>query len=332
MKLITGLFALWCLVHSFQAELSPAGFTRMVGGDDVELGQFPFVVHLYIHDQGQRRQCLGTLVTPDSVLTSAQCMLDTQNKVNLNLTVEAVVGSVENVPTNQGVYIEVKDYLLQPNYTANALSNNLAVVYLQSNVTLNANTTTVQVYNKAIDEDTGVTVVGSDDDDKPTDTDPGDLQFAPLKVGNETQCQKVVKDYYRNGPTLCVMTSDEPDICQGDSGGPLLIQEGKSWYLVGFLGGKNIVSGSSQCGGAGGVSFFTRVAHYLPWLTTQAGLKNSTITFGTGGEPADPPANITQTDDTTITTTTPESKSLSAPKLDWWWCLPLGGLLSLALV
>lgn len=46
--------------------------TRIVGGDDVEMGRYPYFVSLV--DSSDAHQCGGSLIAPNLVLTSASCL------------------------------------------------------------------------------------------------------------------------------------------------------------------------------------------------------------------------------------------------------------------
>ncbi|KAJ1927935.1 hypothetical protein IWQ60_002491 [Tieghemiomyces parasiticus] len=297
--LVYFILACLCVFGSEGLRAADVGLRRrLVGGVDIQSGQYPFIVDVFVSTDGQRRQCLGTLVEPTAVLTTAQCMMDIKGQVRTDLRVEVVVGSTEDLPTIEGTHVRVQNYTIHPNYTANALANNLAVVYLVDAAPLSKTVGTVKVYNELADEGHVATVVGANPASTSAGHSPGTLQAAEFSVGTVVQCQSLVGNYYTNGPILCAPTKPSNDLCEHDGGAPLLINQDSAWYLSGFMSGKAYNSTNTACGQPGGLAYFTRVAYYLPWLTTDGRLTAKDVTFGTGGEPAAPPANVTTTDDT----------------------------------
>ncbi|KAJ1651761.1 hypothetical protein IWQ61_007750 [Dispira simplex] len=281
---------------------------RILGGKDVAIGDYPFVVHVYITTQGQRQPCLGTLLSDTLVVTTAQCFLDTQGNLGTpkDTKVEVIVGSTERLPHDQGEYIQVVDYAVHPNYTAHALNHNIAAVRLKETVGLSANVSIAKVYNEAIPSDNfQATLIGAGSNQADQKSYPSVLQMAVFKLADESHCRQVQKSYYTNGPTLCSDPSDGPYTCRGDASGPLVTEsqapgmKGSTYFLVGLLGAKSTKSSDSdtQCDQKESTLVFTRVAHYAPWLADQVGLEAIALTHGTGGEPLPPPPGIDEDDD-----------------------------------
>ncbi|KAJ1982066.1 hypothetical protein H4R35_000459 [Dimargaris xerosporica] len=295
---LTAFAAVWWGVLSGGLAAQP--HRRLLGGKDVLPADFPPVVHVYVSSAGQRRLCLGALVDPQAVLTTAQCMLDNAGGVSASLETQVVVGSSESVPGTEGQYVETDRYLIHPNYTTNGLNHNLAVVYLTAPAPMSTNVSTVAVYNRPMDTNATALVVGAGHSEANAKQSPTRLQAAPFTIAPVNQCAAAQPSSYHNGPTFCADSSGTPNVCTGDGSSPAFVQEEGRWYVAGLVGAKHATDDGTLCDASPAMVFFTRLAYYLPWLTTDAELTRNDLAHGTGGEPADPPPGVDPNADETL--------------------------------
>merc|ERR1711915_1052568 len=116
------------------------GNTRIRGGSDAELGEFPYIISIRRIANAFKHMCAGVLVDPQWVLTSAFCVSEVGT-----YSIDAVGGEHNLVIPSVHEQIRGVDLILQhPNYTpsdasvggmATPESNDVALVRLKSPMT-----------------------------------------------------------------------------------------------------------------------------------------------------------------------------------------------------
>jgi secreted trypsin-like serine protease len=79
-----------------------------------------------------------------------------------------------------------------------------------------------------------------------------------------TKCNRIFKSSGIPLSTshICAGGVKGKDSCKGDSGGPLMKVENPYWHIVGIVS-----FGASECGSEGIPGIYTRVSHYIDWIT-----------------------------------------------------------------
>lgn len=252
-----------------QLWISTSGDTRIVGGKEAQIGQFPYAVSLQ-EPQGwwgrDSHYCGGSLIGRDVVLSAAHC--------GPALTSHKAVVGRHNLNTNQGQSISVASSFLHPFYNDKTTNNDIMLVFLEEPadediqfVTLNAD-----ISSPAIDA--SVTVAGWG-----TTSQGGSLSNVLLAVEKDAmsneKCSGSTNGYdsYKgqiSSGMLCASDYGE-DSCQGDSGGPLVIQptDGSSHVQVG------VVSWGIGCADPDFPGVYARVSKYYDWIREEVCLKSS---------------------------------------------------------
>ncbi|XP_047106408.1 brachyurin-like [Schistocerca piceifrons] len=221
---------------------------RIIGGTPASLGQFPHQASVVMD---YSYLCGGSLISASVVLTAGHC------------------ASGLSIIEPSRVTIVTRSAIVHSEYNPNNLYNDIAVVFLGTNVPINNYIALVNLPSRSQASNSFegqiATVSGwgrTTDNGASSDT----LQYTTLNVMSNTQCSQ-----YFGGPildfTLCAVGSSGQSTCNGDSGGALVVGSQGSYTqiaVVSWISGKGCSSGDP----AG----FTRVTYFLDWISSTAGI------------------------------------------------------------
>ncbi|MFJ1754148.1 serine protease [Kitasatospora sp. NPDC088134] len=233
------------------AASSPA--TAVVGGHAVAAGQAPYLVAL----QNGPRPCGGTVVDATTVLTAAHCVAGARPA---GMSVRA--GSLSR--TSGGRTAAVAEIRLHPDYDAQAIDYDLAIVKLATPLVLDGKSTAALPLIGSGEHLGGGTVVtaygwgATAEGGAPAAT----AQQADVPVVANDTCKQRYEGF--NDITdrmLCAGADTTGDACQGDSGSPL-VHDGRLAALVSWGYG---------CGRSAYPGVYTDIAELRPWIDANRG-------------------------------------------------------------
>lgn len=231
---------------------------RILYGRDAEEGEFSYVVALFSMNSNEDRilaprQCTGSVIAKDWVLTAAHCLLFAKLEnlyvLHTNFTVSPLISKQ---------YAKAIKFFIHPGFSTYAFNNDIGLLQVEK---LEMNS-----YGQllAVDHLTmiglPVTYVGAG---STRETKGGDDALRPLQVGEAgiTTCpSEVVENYYRvRQKYIICLAATTDNIFQipfyGDSGGPLLFED----RIVGVCSigsGKSFLNGDS----------YAAVSPHLTWI------------------------------------------------------------------
>ncbi|KAK1942587.1 Transmembrane protease serine 9 [Phytophthora citrophthora] len=212
---------------------------RIYGGTPVDAVKYPYIAQLNINKEGSSFLCGGTLITSQFVVTAAHCV----DTFDTGMTISATLGSVVKT---------VSSYTIHPYYNAATHDNDVAVLKLQTTVTIKgiplakADGSDNKVGAAANVWGWGVTKNG-----QPSTI----LEEVPVKIISNNDCSpSYAGDSVITKGMMCAWGGKGKDACQGDSGGPLFSNN----VLVG------VVSFGLGCGEVPGV--YTRVSYVRDFI------------------------------------------------------------------
>uniref|UniRef100_A0AB38ZE91 limulus clotting factor C n=1 Tax=Ectomocoris sp. TaxID=3104572 RepID=A0AB38ZE91_9HEMI len=229
---------------------------RVVNGQEVSLGQYPWIVSLNFNGG---HMCGGSIITEYHVLTAAHCVHDRRAE---NLRV--FVGTVNNTNADRGQIIQVKKIVLH-NYIRQMFhQDDIAVLILEEGIKFNNHIGPVCLPTKRIPlNNKMITVMGWGAlGNEGGWINPQQLMRAHMRVVEHTTCSYL---WYRKFDTeqpdrICTWASNR-DSCYGDSGGPLvwLDPETNRYTQIG------LVSFGRGCN-TDYPKVNSNVAHYYNWI------------------------------------------------------------------
>ncbi|XP_039620526.1 duodenase-1-like [Polypterus senegalus] len=222
--------------------------SEIIRGHSVKPHSRPYMAFVISKTNTTSTNCGGFLVREDFVMTAAHC----QGKEMF------VVLGAHNIRENEQsqVIIKAKRIIPHPEYLMNEVKNDIMLLELEKNVTLNENIKPIPLPTTITDLCDGTNCLASgwgifsQEGTKISDT----LQEASIQVVKRYCCKqkwgKVI-----NKKMFCTQEVG----CIGDSGGPLVCN-GVAHGITSF--------GIEPCGFYGFPSVYTRISEYLSWVKT----------------------------------------------------------------
>ncbi|XP_063220612.1 proclotting enzyme-like [Bacillus rossius redtenbacheri] len=238
---------------------------RIVGGQNADLGEWPWIVALF---NGGRQFCGGSLVDKTHILTAAHCVAHMSSWDVARVTVR--LGD-HNIKTNSEVrHIEkkVKRVVRHRGFDSRTLYNDVAILTLDSAVPFSKQVHPICLpRGNSLYAGKTATVIGWGSL-RESGPQPAVLQEVNIPVWTNSECKAKYGNAAPGGIVehfLCAGQAGR-DSCSGDSGGPLMVNSGGKWTQVG------VVSWGIGCGKGQYPGVYTRVTHFMPWITKN--LKN----------------------------------------------------------
>uniref|UniRef100_K7F858 Peptidase S1 domain-containing protein n=1 Tax=Pelodiscus sinensis TaxID=13735 RepID=K7F858_PELSI len=250
-----------------RANMAPlcAVFSRIIGGQDVQEGKWPWQVSVQEDD---KHVCGGSLIAAQWVVSAAHCFNPSVSPSQYRVVLGA--HQLAN-PSPHQVTREVQQIILQPSYNKTSFVADIALVRLGE---APAPPPPSAPREGRADWDPAGPSPGPVFEPLPT---PKTLQQLEVPIISTAACNDRYNSLNPNSPLgperikssmLCAGYTDSPKgFCNGDSGGPLACEEGDTWYLAGAVSWFRIRNVSGElCSEPEFPGVFTRVMAYDSWI------------------------------------------------------------------
>ncbi|KAM3916905.1 transmembrane protease serine 9-like [Leptodactylus fuscus] len=240
---------------------------RIVGGLDATVGEWPWQVSVQSNGFAE---CGGSLINDFWVLTAAHCF---ETPVNISAyTIYLGAYNLSDLQDPRIVVRQVKQVLINPYFTNEGSSGDIALVELEKPVTFTNLVYPISLPSKSVNLPEGTrcwaTGWGAIKDRVPL-TDPKILQEIQVSLISNTNCESMYQSSLGYNPKFKLIQKDmlcagykegKKDTCQGDSGGPLVCKVNGAWVQMG------IISWGLGCAEPNRPGVYTRVQYYLSWI------------------------------------------------------------------
>ncbi|XP_075784868.1 serine protease 27-like isoform X1 [Pelodiscus sinensis] len=249
-------------------------FSRIIGGQDVQEGKWPWQVSVQEDD---KHVCGGSLIAAQWVVSAAHCFNPSASPSQYRVVLGA--HQLAN-PSPHQVTREVQQIILQPSYNKTSSVADIALVRLEKPVTFTKFIQPIALPGASRQFPVGktcwVTGWGRVEVGKPLPT-PKTLQQLEVPIISTAACNDRYNSLNPNSPLgperikssmLCAGYTDSPKgFCNGDSGGPLACEEGDTWYLAGAVSWFRIRNVRGElCSDPEFPGVFTRLMAYDSWI------------------------------------------------------------------
>ncbi|XP_040390560.1 suppressor of tumorigenicity 14 protein isoform X1 [Cygnus olor] len=238
--------------------------SRIVGGQNSDVGEWPWQVSLHV--KGQGHVCGASLVSETWLVSAAHCFLELQDASQwtayLGLTDQGNRNDA-NVQTRK-----IKRIISHPYFNDYTYDYDIAVMELQSPVTYSSVVQPIclpdSTHQFPVGKDLWVTGWGATVE---RGSGASILQKAEIRVINQTICNQLLSGQLTPRMMCVGILTGGVDACQGDSGGPLVSVEANSRM---FLAG--IVSWGDGCAQREKPGVYSRLTALRGWIKEHTGL------------------------------------------------------------
>lgn len=247
------LFTLLSSISLSVAALAVEPTTKIVGGNEANSGEYPFIVSL---QDSNGHFCGGSVISPTHILTAAHCK---------GGSYDAVIGLHDQDNPGGSQRIAVKKEIIHPNYSNGPYD--MMVLELSEPINSSLYAPINLASNSDASAGTMTTAVGWGLTDKNANDLPSKLREVNLPIVSYAQCEDA---YAAEGESinktaeLCAGYQNGGfDSCQGDSGGPLVLKKNGQFYQVG------VVSWGIGCADPGFYGVYSHVPNLTSWIESK---------------------------------------------------------------
>ncbi|KAK7151499.1 hypothetical protein R3I94_007975 [Phoxinus phoxinus] len=239
--------------------------SRVVGGEDAVVGEFPWQVSLHIKNMAH--VCGASIISERWLVTAAHCVQDDKIKYSQPSTWEAYLGLHTQKDKQTATKRFLKQIIPHPSYNPYTYDNDIALMELDSAVTYSDTIRPIclpsgtDVYNSSdsvIITGWGATREGG--------SGAIVLQKARVRIINGTTCDKLMSGQITSRMMCAGVLTGGVDACQGDSGGPLAYLSSERMYLAG------VVSWGDGCARKNKPGIYTNVPKFRGWIKEKTGV------------------------------------------------------------
>ncbi|XP_017776209.1 PREDICTED: chymotrypsin-2-like [Nicrophorus vespilloides] len=223
---------------------------RIINGEEAYDGQFPYIVSIR-NVQEVMHICGASILDESTILTAAHCVY------GVSPYVMTVIAGTISPDLGGGQERQVSYYTIHEYYNPSNLDNDIAIIKLETPLTIGPNVQPVLLPIDSIVGNMNVILSGWGMTSYPVGQSPEILQFMYMRTVELDECRKRHSTKVLDSH-VCTFIADGQGVCHGDSGGPLVDTYG---YQVG------IVSWAIPCA-VGYPDVFTRVYSFLDWIQT----------------------------------------------------------------
>ncbi|XP_072342962.1 suppressor of tumorigenicity 14 protein homolog [Scyliorhinus torazame] len=246
----------------------PYKHSRIVGGVDAEIGEWPWQVSLHV--KGYGNTCGASVISDRWLVSAAHCFQNTAKIKYSDPTIwTAYLGLHRQLELNDHVVQKsLKQIIVNENYNPQTFNNDIALLELSSPVTFSSVIQPIclpdATHNFPVGKSIWVTGWGKLKEDGP---EAKVLQKAELRIIKRQICNSLLSSVVTSRMICAGFLSGGIDACQGDSGGPMSSVERNGRV---FLAG--IVSWGDGCARRNKPGVYTKASKFRQWIMQRSGI------------------------------------------------------------
>lgn len=236
-------------------------FIKIINGDEVEPGAYPFMVSLHSETYGEHF-CGASLIHEQYVLTAGHCTADFEAS-----DLKVVLGLHERANFENALVVEVAEVIEHPDYDGR-VDFDFSLLKLASPVDANRFPTlaynTTKLEEDEIEDGIMSTTMGWGVTEENREADV--LMEVDVPLVSQRACRKAYSFGLTDAMICAGYKRGGKDACQGDSGGPLVIEDEGELLLVGT------VSWGHGCARPNAYGVYGRVSMAAEWIDEVIGV------------------------------------------------------------
>jgi secreted trypsin-like serine protease len=230
-KLLSFLFCIALTTISAQQNI--------IGGNNTTIGENPWQVSLrstntyHIVEIRNQHLCGGSILSPTWILTAAHCVTNRTTGAVIGINEITVTGGI-TMRNDAGQLRLVAEIVRHPNYNAQTLENDVALIRLTAPLNFNVNVRPILLTNSTNLANVGITgtVTGWGNTlDGTANTAANQLQILTMPIISRTQANNLTGPNVSNN--MIPLLRPGTGVAPGDSGGPLSVVSNGTRYLIG---------------------------------------------------------------------------------------------------
>ncbi|MWA12852.1 trypsin-like serine protease [Streptomyces sp. BA2] len=239
----------------------------IIGGTEVSNDAYPFMAAVMDKGSGSpldRQFCGGSLVTADTIMTAAHCLVDDAGKPLKPKKLQVAVGRTVLSKAGQGQIRNVAKggVVVHPRYLKGQEAYDVAFIQLSKPIRgISPIALPTQGTDALIRPGQNATVAGWGNTDTELPNTPDRLREVKVPILSHAECRTSYEEYDAK-VNFCAGVETK-DSCQGDSGGPIFrnVPGRRAPIQVG------VVSYGDGCGAQGAPGVYTSVSSSKLWKT-----------------------------------------------------------------
>ncbi|NXJ71748.1 ST14 protein, partial [Rostratula benghalensis] len=243
--------------------------SRIVGGQNSEVGEWPWQVSLHV--KGQGHICGATLVSQTWLVSAAHCFLQLQGiRYSESSLWTAYLGLTDqgNRHNSEVLETKIKNIISHPYFNDYTYDYDIALLELEKPVTFSSVIQPICLpdasHHFPVGKDMWVTGWGATVEGG---SGASVLQKAEIRLINQTECNRLLRDQLTPRMMCVGIVTGGVDACQGDSGGPLVsVEPSNRMFLAG------VVSWGDGCAQRNKPGVYSRLTSLRAWIQEQTGL------------------------------------------------------------
>ncbi|KAK2895025.1 hypothetical protein Q8A67_012254 [Cirrhinus molitorella] len=239
--------------------------SRIVGGQDADVGEFPWQVSLHIKNS---HVCGASIISNQWLVTAAHCVQDDGKlKYSQPGTWEVYLGLHTQKEKYKATKRLLKQIIPHPSYNPYTYDYDIALMELDSPVTYSETIRPICLpTSKTIfpaGESVSITGWGAT---REGGTGATVLQKAKVRIINGTVCDTLMNGQITSRMICAGILTGGVDACQGDSGGPMSFLTTDRSFLAG------VVSWGDGCARKNKPGIYTNVPKFRGWIKEKTGV------------------------------------------------------------
>ncbi|KAK9722614.1 CLIP domain-containing serine protease [Basidiobolus ranarum] len=249
------------------------------GGVPVESIEYPYLAHIFIRDYPS---CGASILDSDWIITAAHCLFTSSKAQPVDFEeVKVVVG---NTPSGLINPINIRGYMINPNFRLDTYSNDIALIQLKTSLTFNSTVQSVVIGEDILEPYQSLVALGWGQTELEETSER--LQAVGLHTSPLAQCHSQIPAFHdHNGQFICTDFVLGKDTCPGDSGGPLIRLDEENIHnrmdkLMGITSfGVNLIRNQQggKCGENPSLGYYTRVSTHLDFIESVTGMSKDEL-------------------------------------------------------